>query len=235
MIGATQVSKMSLALVSTWLALTSLLTTATAEERRDTTARANDSFFIEVVHSHSSTSSIVIDWIVPQQYDVSEYVVEARRSGSKSVTRSMPLPGDSRTYEVTDLIFDADYEVCVYASLSNASMSHGQCTQLFTIPLIRTDNLLILFGVIAYIFLTFFVAYLCWRNAKKKFDAQLREEGTVANDHEEVDERIDHAQNTPMLLSVPGGNTRPRSIIEEAEENIPYIDEEHHAGSNNVK
>ena len=234
MIGASQLSKMSLALVSTWLALTSLLTTATAEERRDTTALANDSFFIEVVHSHSSTSTIVIDWIVPQQYDVSEYVVESRRRGSKSFTRSMPLPGDSRTYEVTDLIFDADYEVCVYASLSNASTPHRQCTQLFTIPLIRTDNLLILFGVILYIFLTFLFAYLCWRNAKKKFDAQ-QHEGTVANDDEEVDERIDHAQNTPMLLSVPGGHTRPRSIIEEAEENIPYIDEEHHAGSNNVK
>ena len=100
MIGATQLSKMSLAVVSTWLALTSLLTTATAEVRRDTTARTNDSFFIEVVHSHSSTSTI--DWIVPQQYDVSEYVVESRRRGSKSFTRSMPLPGDSRTYEVTD-------------------------------------------------------------------------------------------------------------------------------------
>ena len=141
----------------------------------------------------------------------------------------MPLPGDSRTYGVTDLIFDADYEVCVYASLSNASTP-----QLFTIPLIRTDNLLTLFGVIVYIFLTFLFAYLCWRNAKKKFDAQQRE-GTVANDYEEVDERIDHAQNTPMLLSVPGGHTRPRSINEEAEENIPYIDEENHAGSNNVK
>ena len=118
MIGASQLSKMSLALVSTWLAL---------------------------------TSTIVIDWIIPQQYDVSEYVVESRRRGSKSFTCSMPLPGDSRTYEVTDLIFDADYEVCVYASLSNASTPHRQCTQLFTIPLIRTDNLLILFGVIVYI------------------------------------------------------------------------------------
>lgn len=234
MIRATQLSNMSLVLVSTWLALTSLLTSALADERRDTTVLANDSFFIEIVHRHSSTSSILIDWIVPRQYDVTEYVVESRKRGSKAFTRSMPLPGNSRTYEVTDLVFDANYEVCVYASLSNTSVLHNQCTQLFTIPLVRTDNLLILFGVIAYILLTFLVAYLCWRKAKNKFDTQLRE-GTVANDEEEVDERIDHAQNMPMLLSVPGGNTRPRSIIEEEEANIPYIDEENHAGSNNVK
>ncbi|KAI0234839.1 hypothetical protein LSAT2_014787 [Lamellibrachia satsuma] len=237
MMCTTPLSKMSLALVSTWLALTSLLATAMAAEGgqdNDTTAPANDSFFIEIVHRHSSTSSIAIDWIVPSQYDVTEYVVESRRRGSKSVTRSMPLPGNSRTYELTDLIFDADYEVCVYASLNNNSTRHSQCTQLFTIPLIRTDNLLILFGVIAYIFLTFLIAYMCWRNARNKFDAQLRE-GTVANDNDEVDERIDHAQNTPMLLSLPAGNKRPRSIIEEEEENIPYIDEENYAGSNNVK
>ena len=227
---------MNLVVASTWLAMASLLATAMADEGRrvnDTPSTANESFSITIVHRYSSTSSIAIDWIVPSRYDVGEYVIESRKRGSQSVTRSRPLPGDSRSYELTDLVYDADYNICVHATLSDKSERRNQCTRLFTIPLIRRDNLLILFGVIAYILLTFLLAYLCWRNAKKKFDAQHLLDAS-SDDEDEIGERI-YNTNTPMLLGVPGGEKRPRSIIEEEEENMPFIDEEYHAGYNNVK
>ena len=237
MIGRTPLTRMNLVVASTWLAMVSLLTTTLADEGHqvnDTPTTANESFSIKIVHRYSSTSSIAFDWIVPSRYDVGEYVIESRKRGSQSVTRSMPLPGNSHSYELTDLVYGADYNICVHATLSDTSERRNQCKRLFTIPLIRRDNLLILFGVIAYILLTFLLAYLCWRNAKKKFDAQLLD-ASSDDDEDETAERIYDTQNTPMLLGVPGGDKRPRSVIEEQEENMPFIDEEYHAGSNNVK
>ena len=222
------------------------------------TVTADGSLFVDVTHRESSTSSISIEWRVRDEYlyDVIEFMVETRKMDSAAVTRSEPLPVERRFYEIRDLSTNAGYEICVSGwKLANATVvddnvSQRHCVEMATIPLIRTDSLVVLGISIGLVLLTIVAGYLCWRCAKARLERAAAKAGdggdddnnaTNTNGYQPIEEPT---VDKPSFLEPPPSQVirRPRSTIED--DDIPYItpplselsdDSNKRATSNNFK
>lgn len=187
---------------STEGAVTATIATATEDTR-----------FVKLSHTRSTTKSITVDWTVPENSGVEGFRVETVKIGSQAKQISPILEWNATEYVIEDLSRNTDYQVCVHALLAPTSNTTEQsCLDLYTIPFIRWDSLIALFIVLGIVLLLVVLGLLCWRHARNK---QRRKH------NEDPDNNKIKSESTQPILLAPPVDDRPRSSIEDAD--IPYI------------
>lgn len=174
---------------------------------------------LSLSHVKSSTSSIKVNWSVPNGYFLKEYRIQATKETSDSLMVSPTFHGDNETdYELHDLMTNSDYLVCIDAIVTGLNNTeYIECISSFTIPVIRVDSVVVLCCVLGYLLLMVLIGYLCWRRAhKKKAEQEAEEEEGGQKTQENGD------QSKPILLVSPPTDARPRSVIED-DADIPFI------------
>lgn len=163
-------------------------TTSTADPALTPVANDDDDDSLRVEHVESRTSSITVKW-------TSNFTDQYFQVFARSLTSGILLlarPTNETELTLTDLTVDTSYKVCVLvntrSSPSAVSLAAGimsgdhqdhtkvvkACLMLSTIPYIRIDSVLVLFGVVSFIVLSIVAAIFCWK-------CSLAEENTSAS------------------------------------------------------
>jgi hypothetical protein len=148
-------------------------------------------------HVASRTSSITISWATNSSH--SSYQVRARSLLSGITLTGQPT--NETEYTLTDLMIDTPYDVCVTAKATEAapvtaeSRDEGKaveeeeaCLQVRTIPSVRVDSVLVLFGVISFIVLSVAAALVCWKCSQKSDDAEPAADATASDYKDDANE-----------------------------------------------
>lgn len=152
-------------------------------------------------HVQSRTSSITLSWASNSSY--SSYQVRARSLLSGITLTGQPT--NETEYTLTDLMIDTPYDVCVTAKATEASVTADSrssdegkaveedeeaCLQIRTIPSVRVDSVLVLFGVISFIVLSVAAALVCWKCSQKN-DAETAADATASDYKDDANDGVD--------------------------------------------
>lgn len=189
--------------------ITVLISVAASEER-----------IFNLTSEKRDISSIKVSWEVPDGLAVDSAEVFAKRMGGQVRIQGLKLLTDEQSYELTDLLTNSKYNVCLsvaYSSKESRDQSHTECLTLKTIAVVRPDSVYVLFIVVGVLVGLGVLGCVCWWYDRKKLRGNNEDEASG------VDEPPTEDQNAPILKAnaPPAYSDRPNVSIED--QDIPYI------------